>query len=95
MYLENLHNKSNMSHVFARSYHLITYIYHWVCNNSNTAIAYPPGVSDSPLIFSGFAFFMTHVIKVHVFPFSVLCCAVHSDFRVKTMFVSSSLPFVF
>jgi hypothetical protein len=34
------------------------------------------------------------VITLHVFTFSVLCCDVRYNFRFKTMFGSSLLPFV-
>ena len=41
-----------------------------------------------------FGFVLLNVVKLHVFTFLVPCCYVRYDFRVKSMFSSSQLPFV-
>ena len=75
--------------------------YHRVCNKSNTTgatcgagTAYTPGAHEFA---PGFFLICLSVVRVvHVFKLHVFTCSrcdVRYDFRMKTMFDSSGLPF--
>ena len=58
---------------------------------SGTGTAYP---SEAQKFIRGFIEAPDHFVQLQVFTCLISCCAVRYDFRVKTMFGLSRLPFV-